>query len=160
MLSCKELNNVEDNCWRYILIEINWSMLLQMTNFLLLIFILNIVLYKPLLKILDERDKRISETQQKAKNFSEETEKMISIYNEKLQLAKIEAMTQKNNAKKDAAEKANVIIEESRKEAEHHLLEVKHQITQEIETARRELEPELEKMAITIAEQVLGRKVA
>jgi F-type H+-transporting ATPase subunit b len=142
------------------LIEINWSMLLQMTNFLLLIFILNIVLYKPLLKILDERDKRISETQQKTKGFCEETEKMISGYNEKLQLAKIEAMKQKNNAKKYAAEKANVIIEESRKEAEQNLLEVKNQITKEIETARKELEPELEKMAITIAEQILGRKVA
>ncbi len=142
------------------MIEINWSILVQMTNFLLLIFILNIVLYKPLLKILNERDKKISETQQKTKDFSEETEKMISAYNEKLQLAKIEAMTQKNNAKKNASEKANVIIEESRKEAEHLILEVKHQISKEIETARKELEPELEKMAITIAEQVLGRKVA
>jgi F-type H+-transporting ATPase subunit b len=131
-----------------------------MANFLLLIFILNIVLYKPLLKILDERDKRISETQQKTKDFSEETEKMISAYNEKLQLAKIEAMTQKNNSKKDAAEKANVIIEESRKEAEQLILEVKHQISKEVETARKELEPELDKMSITIAEQVLGRKVA
>lgn len=131
-----------------------------MANFLLLIFILNIVLYKPLLKILDERDKRISETQQKTKDFSEETEKMISAYNEKLQLAKIEAMTQKNNSKKDAAEKANVIIEEARKEAEQLILEVKHQISKEIEIARKELEPELEKMSITIAEQVLGRKVA
>ena len=67
------------------MIEINWSILVQMTNFLLLIFILNIVLYKPLLKILNERDKRISETQQKTKDFSEETEKMISAYNEKFQ---------------------------------------------------------------------------
>jgi F-type H+-transporting ATPase subunit b len=142
------------------LIEINWSILIQMINFLLLIFILNIVLYKPLLKILDERDKRISDTQQKTKEFFEETEKMISAYNEKLQLAKIEAMTQKNNARKDATEKANVIIEESRKEAERLIIEVKQQISKEIETARKELEPELEKMAITISEQVLGRKVA
>jgi F-type H+-transporting ATPase subunit b len=135
-------------------------MLLQMANFFLLIFILNIVLYKPLLKILDERDKKISETQQKTKDYYEETEKLISAYNEKIQQAKVEAMTIKNNAKKEATEKANLIIEESRKEAENHLLEVKNQITKEIETARKELEPELDKMAITIAEQVLGRKVA
>ena len=142
------------------MIEINWSMFLQMANFFLLIFILNIVLYKPLLRILDERDKKISETQQKTKDFYEETEKMISAYNEKIQQAKIEAMALKNNAKKEAAEKANIIIEESRKEAERHLLEVKNQITKEIEAARKELEPELDKMAITIAEQVLGRNVA
>jgi len=135
-------------------------MFLQMANFFLLIFILNIVLYKPLLRILDERDKKISETQQKTKDFYEETEKMISAYNEKIQQAKIEAMALKNNAKKEAAEKANIIIEESRKEAERHLLEVKNQITKEIEAARKELEPELDKMAITIAEQVLGRNVA
>jgi F-type H+-transporting ATPase subunit b len=142
------------------LIEINWSMFLQMANFFLLIFILNIVLYKPLLRILDERDKKISETQQKTKDFHEETDKIITAYNEKIQQAKIEAMALKNNAKKEATEKANMIIEESRKEAEHHLSEVKNQITKEIEAARKELEPELDKMAITIAEQVLGRKVA
>ena len=62
--------------------------------------------------------------------------------------------------RKKLLRKQIIIIEESRKEAERHLSEVKNQITKEIDTARKELEPELDKMAITIAEQVLGRKVA
>jgi F-type H+-transporting ATPase subunit b len=123
-------------------------------------FLLNIVLYKPILRILSEREKKINDAQQKTQEFSEETQKLISSYNEKIQVAKIEAMTEKNNAKKDAVEKANIIIEESRKNAEHNLIKVKEQISKEIEDARKELEPELDKMALTIAEQVLGRKVA
>jgi len=123
-------------------------------------FLLNIVLYKPILRILSEREKKIKDAQQKTREFSDETQKLISSYNEKIQAAKIEAMTEKNNAKKDAVEKANIIIEESRKNAENNLMNVKNQISKEIGDARKELEPELDKMAMTIAEQVLGRKVA
>ena len=142
------------------MIELNWSIFIQMINFLLLIFILNIVLYKPILKILNERETKILDAQNKIKELSDETSKLISNYNNKLQEAKVAAVTEKNNAKKSAVDKANSIIEESRIEAEDYILKMKQQISQEIETARKEFEPELEKIGLTIAEQVLGRKVA
>ncbi len=142
------------------MIELNWSILIQMINFLVLMFILNLILYKPILKILDARDKKIADGQQKVKDFIEDGHKLVAVYNEKLQLAKVEALAIKNNTRKQAVDQVNAIIDEARKNAEQIILQIRQQVESEIETAKRQLEPELESMAVTIAEQVMGRKVA
>jgi F-type H+-transporting ATPase subunit b len=84
-----------------------------MINFLVLMFILNLLLYKPILKILDARDKRIADGQQKVKDFIEEGHKLVAVYNEKLQLAKVEALAIKNNTRKQAVDQVNAIIDEA-----------------------------------------------
>jgi F-type H+-transporting ATPase subunit b len=142
------------------LIELNWTFFVQVINFLILMFILNKILYKPILKVLDERDERIVGGQEKAKQLIGESDTILSSYNEKLQVAKIDALGTKNSARKEAADKANVIIDEARTKAEGIISQVQQDMTQEIERVKKELEPEVGIMAATIAQQILGRKVA
>ena len=59
------------------MIELNWTILIQMVNFLILIFVLNKILYKPVLKVLEERDEKIYGGQQKIKDLEEETRQML-----------------------------------------------------------------------------------
>jgi len=131
-----------------------------MFNFLLLMFILNKILYKPILKILEEREKKISDGQQEVKDLAAQGNKLVATYNEKLQAAKVEAMASKANARKQAVEQVNAVIQDARGKAEQEILQVRQRVASEIETAKKQLEPELASMAATIAEQVLGRKVA
>ncbi|HNU75661.1 MAG: ATP synthase subunit b [Deltaproteobacteria bacterium ADurb.BinA179] len=142
------------------MIELNWTFFVQIFNFLLLMFILNKILYKPILKVLDERDARIVGGQEKAKKLLEESQSILKSYNDKLYSAKIDAMTVKNTSRKQAVDQANMIIEEARRNAETIVLNVQKEMAEEIERAKRELEPELGVMAGTIAQQILGRKVA
>lgn len=142
------------------MIELNWSIFVQMFNFLLLMFVLNKILYKPILKILEEREKKISEGQQEVKDLATQGNKLVATYNEKLQAAKVEAMASKANARKQAVEQVNAVIQDARGKAEQEILQVRQRVASEIEAAKKELEPELASMAATIAEQVLGRKVA
>lgn len=142
------------------MIELNWTILVQMINFLVLMFVLNKILYKPILKIIAERDKQVSEGKQQVKELAEKGAGMVALYNDKLQTARVEAMTAKAAARKQSVEQVNAIIEEARKNAEQAILQVRQQVGEEIAAAKRELEPELASMANTIAEQVLGRKVA
>ena len=142
------------------MIELNWSIFVQMFNFLLLMFVLNKILYKPILKILEEREKKISEGQQEVKDLAAQGNKLVATYNEKLQAAKVEAMASKANARKQAVEQVNAVIQDARGKAEQEILQVRQRVASEIETAKKQLEPELASMAATIAEQVLGRKVA
>lgn len=142
------------------MIEINFTFLIQAVNFFVLIFLLNVVLYKPILKVLEERDERVAGQQAEAKKIMEEGQALLSEYNQKLYNAKVEAMNAKNAARSQASEEAGRIIEEARKKAEDIVAEVQRQISVEIERAKKELEPDLVSMAATIAEKVLGRKVA
>jgi len=142
------------------LIELNWTFFVQVLNFLVLMFILNKILYKPILKVLDERDERIVGGQTQAKELTTESEKIFESYNGKLQVAKIESLGIKNSARKEASDEANVIIEEARKKAEVIISQVQQDMAKEIDRVKKELEPEVGIMASTIAQQILGRKVA
>ena len=142
------------------MIELNWTFFVQIFNFLLLIFILNKILYKPILKVLDEREARIAGGQEKAKELLDESQSILKSYNEKLYGAKIDAMTVKNSSRKQAVDEANEIIENARRNAETIVLDVQKEMTEEIARVKSELEPEIGVMAGTIAQQILGRKIA
>ena len=142
------------------MIEINWTILIQMLNFIVLIFVLNQFLYKPILKILAEREKKISDGQLEIKNFNDKGKALIDNYNESIHKAKIDAVTEKNIQKKKSSEEANVIIEESKKQADQIITQITGELSQQVDRARKELEPEVSVLAADITERVLGRKVA
>ncbi len=142
------------------MIEVNFTLIIQMINFILLIFILNKILYKPILKILEEREQRIEGQQQQAKKTIEDGLVILTDYNKKLYDAKIDAMNTKNAARNEASEQANGIIEDSRKKAEEIITRMQQEMASEMAQAKKELDPELSVMAATIAQQILGRKVA
>ena len=142
------------------MIEVNFTVLIQAFNFFLLLVILNKILYKPILKILDQREQRIEGQQQQAKKIIEDGQVLEEDYNKKLYNAKIEAMNTKNAARNAASEQANGIIDASRKKAEEIINQMQQQMVLELAQAKKELEPELSVMSATIAQQILGRKVA
>jgi F-type H+-transporting ATPase subunit b len=142
------------------LIEVNFTVLIQAFNFFLLLVILNKILYKPILKILDQREQRIEGQQQQAKKIIEDGQVLEEDYNKKLYNAKIEAMNTKNAARNAASEQANGIIDASRKKAEEIINQMQQQMVLELAQAKKELESELSVMSATIAQQILGRKVA
>ncbi len=53
------------------MIDLNYTMLIQMVNFLVLIFILNLLLYKPITKIIDERNKKIEDSKSEVESLDE-----------------------------------------------------------------------------------------
>ncbi|HRT46453.1 MAG TPA: ATP synthase F0 subunit B, partial [Desulfomonilia bacterium] len=112
------------------MIELNWTFFVQIFNFLLLMFILNKILYKPILKVLDERDARIVGGQEKAKKLLEESQGILKSYNDKLYGAKIDAMTVKNTSRKQAVDQANMIIEDARRNAETIVLNVQKEMAE------------------------------
>lgn len=142
------------------MIELNFTFFIQLINFFLLMFILNKLLYKPVLKILAERDERVAGGKEQAKKLVEEGEQIFSTYNQKLHAAKLDAIAVKNATRNEAVNQANAIIDEARKKAEDIVAGVQKEMTEEIARVKKELEPELGIMASTIAQQILGRKVA
>jgi F-type H+-transporting ATPase subunit b len=142
------------------LIELNFTFFFQVFNFFLLMFILNKLLYKPVLKILAERDERVAGGQEQAKKLVEDGQKIFETYNLKLHNAKLDAVTVKNTTRKEAVDQANVIIDGARGQAEKIVADVQKEMAEEIARVKKELEPELGIMSATIAQQILGRKVA
>ena len=56
------------------MISLDWTLILQFANFLILLIILNKLLYRPLLKVLAERRATIDGSHQKAESLQSEIE--------------------------------------------------------------------------------------
>lgn len=141
------------------MVDINLTLFVQMANFLVLIVILNYLLYKPILAILDRRKVRLDESEGEIKRLNETVEKKAAEYDEKLRLAKQDALEKKNEILKEAADSAKAIIDERRSKIPAMLAEFQGKVGQEVDAARRILTDQSQKISAEIAEKVLGRSL-
>lgn len=98
---------------------VDWKLFIaQVVNFLILLFILSKLLYKPLLKLFDERSKKIEQGLKEAEISSKNME-LAEIEAEKIrQNAYKEANELLANSKIEAEEQTKAIIADAHKEAE------------------------------------------
>jgi F-type H+-transporting ATPase subunit b len=134
-------------------------LLFQAINFLVLLFILRKVLYKPLLGFLEKRRKKIEEGLAKAEKFEaewlkiKEREKEITEKAEKsavqiMEKARISAQAKEKEMSQEAREKSEKIIEEAKKE-----------VVMEKEKALGELKGETADFIVFATEKILGRAI-
>lgn len=142
------------------MVDINASLWLQMVNFLLLIFILNYLLYKPLLGIIEKRKKQLEEADEEVRRLQEAVEQKVTEYEQKLAQAKAEAMNKRAELLKEAAENAKRIIDEQRAKVPFMMAEFQKRIAQEMEEARRILANQARVISQEIVQKLLGRSVS
>ena len=141
------------------MVDINLTLFVQMANFLVLIVILNYLLYKPILSILDQRKKRLDESEGEIKRLNATVEQKAAEYEEKLRLAKQDALGKKGDILKEAADNAKAIIDERRSKIPAMLAEFQGKVGQEVDAARQILKGQSQKISAEIAEKVLGRSL-
>lgn len=139
---------------------VNWvGFLGQLTTFVILLALLRVILYKPMLAMLEERKSRIAQGLKDAE-----------------EAAKARAESEKNAAEqlKEATVKAESLLEESRKAAERLKAEVMSQTQAEIERAKqsqqeqliqmksdmlREVKSEVADLVVSTTKKVLGEEL-
>ncbi len=141
------------------MVSIDYTVILQIINFLLLIFILNLLLYKPILGIIEKRQKQFDDSQEEIKRLNEDAEKKMLEYEEKSRQAKLAAMELKTQAMTEGSEKAKGIIDAVRGEIPKIIESFNEKLTKEVEEARKILTGQSQKISKEIAEKVLGRSV-
>lgn len=135
------------------------TIFIQMITFLALIFILNILLYKPLLSIIDRRKKQLDELENEIKLFNESVDKKAAEYEEKLKLAKANASELKKEIIKEGADQAKTTIDAVRNEIPLMMQEFQQKLDKQIQTARQTLDSQSRKLSLEIAQKVMGRSV-
>lgn len=141
------------------MVSIDYTFIIQMIDFLVLIFILNFLLYKPLLKILGKRQEQITASEEDVKNLNLTIEKRMAEYEAKIQKAKIEAMGQRNEILQEGAAKGKEIIDAARKDIAGMIEQFQQKLGAEMDQARGILHNQSRKISMEIAEKVLGRSI-
>jgi F-type H+-transporting ATPase subunit b len=135
------------------------TLLYQMAIFLALVFVLNILLYKPILKIIDRRKKQLDELENEIKLFNDSVDKKASEYEEKLKQAKASASELKKEIILEGNEQAKKIVDAVRGEIPALTQQFQQKIDKEITAARKILDEQSKKISVDIAQKVLGRSV-
>ncbi|PKN05290.1 MAG: hypothetical protein CVU74_02515 [Deltaproteobacteria bacterium HGW-Deltaproteobacteria-9] len=141
------------------MVSLDYTILIQMANFILLIFILRKLLYVPILGVMNERKERMEESDGEVKRLKQEVEQKFSEYEEKVRLAKLDAMEQRNAIVKESADLAKSMIDAVRSEIPALMEQFNARITREVDAARAILRSKSQKISLEIAEKVLGRSI-
>jgi F-type H+-transporting ATPase subunit b len=141
-------------------VSLDYSLGIQIINFIVLIFILNRLLYKPLLGMLDKRKQQFAESEAEIKRLQETVEQKMAAYEEKLRQAKATAIEQKKEIIRQGAETAKEINDAARAEIPGLMEQFQSRMEREIDAAKRTLAGQSQRLSVEIAEKVLGRRLS
>jgi len=129
-------------------------------TFLLLLFTLKKMAWGPILQALDERERRIKESLEKADTAQKETEEAIAKNQETLELAKKEAQELLSKSRKTAEATKEEIILKAQAEADKTLEKAKREIELEREKAIDAIRTQTAELSIQIASKLIGKTLS
>ncbi|MEJ2642379.1 MAG: ATP synthase F0 subunit B [Desulfosarcinaceae bacterium] len=141
------------------MVSIDGSVIIQIVNFLVLIFILNVVCYKPIRKILQDRKKKVDGLEGSIDTLSEGAVEKDKAYSDGLRAARAVGQKEKEAMMDAASAEEKALITKITEEAQAELGEIKAKIGSETDTVRAALQKEVDTFAGAITEKILGRTV-
>ncbi len=141
------------------MIEFNSSFFLQLINFLVLILILYILLFKPIVKNLNTREGIINSLKEDTEKLNKKADKLVEEYNISIANAKKDSADIINKAKTEAITEQNKIISDAKEQFKNMVDDAKRQIHTETDKASLELKKGAEPLSKLLAEKILGRDV-
>jgi len=141
------------------LLEFNFTFFVQMINFLALIVILNWLLVKPAMKIINERRSRVEGSNEETRLLLEEVEKNSAEYQQRLSEARMLASSEKDKLRQEGAQQEAETVRKARDEARTMLEEMKAGIERESLDAKKAMRTDIEALSRDITEKILGRGV-
>ena len=133
------------------------SFVIQMINFLVLLWILNLVFFKPIRQVLIQRKEKITGLEDGVEKLAKEVVEKDNAFENGLKEARVKGLKEKETFIEEASGEEQEIIEKINKKAQAKLAEIKKQVAEETEKARVELEKDIENYARGIGEKILGR---
>jgi F-type H+-transporting ATPase subunit b len=140
-------------------ISLDISFIIQIINFLLLMLVLNVILYRPIRKLIADRATEIAGGHEKAAALDSEVQDKMAQYEAKLRDAKLKATEERGVMKRDALAQEGDILDAARKEAGESLNALKAKVAKEAADAREYLKEQTRTLSLEICEKVLGRRL-
>ena len=140
------------------MIYINLTIVIQVVQFLLLLFILNRFLFRPTINLIEEREKKIITWKEETKNFHESMQARLQSYENQIVEAKVDAQAQQELVTEELQKEEDKKLEAVSDEAVGTVASTREKMQEETELLRGQLREQAEEMSQLLAEKVLGRK--
>ena len=140
------------------MIEINLTIVIQVVQFLLLLFVLNRFLFRPTIHQIEEREQKITTWKEETKNFHESMQERLQSYENQVLEAKARAQEQQELVTVELQKEEDKKLDAVSEEAVRIVASTREKLQEETELLRGQLREQAEEMSQLVAEKVLGRK--
>jgi len=125
--------------------------------FTLLVPVLNALLFRPILRVLDEREQRIDGARRRADDLSRQAERTLQQYETAVREARASAEAERKQSLEHAQRQQAGVVADERSKAEQTLERTRSEVGSALDGARTELQSQARELAREVATRVLGR---
>jgi F-type H+-transporting ATPase subunit b len=140
-------------------VDLDASTLIQIGLFIVLFLVLKPVLFDPMLKLFEERERRIDGAKLAARKMDEKSANALTKYETEMGKARAAANQERDKLRAEGVKTENEILDKVRKATAATLEQGKRQARDEAARVRTALQTETQEMAKQLAARVLGREV-
>jgi F-type H+-transporting ATPase subunit b len=141
------------------LFDFNATLPLMAIQFILLTVVLTFVFYKPVAKVIDERESYINGNLTTASEKLIKADELYSEYDEQLKTARVNAQAVIAQAEKEAKDVVNLEIDQARKDATKLIEKTNAELETQKSLALQQLETQVDELSQLIKEKLLGKEV-
>jgi F-type H+-transporting ATPase subunit b len=141
------------------MVSLNGTVVIQIINFLFLIWALNAVLYKPIRRILAQRNEKIAGLENGIDQSESKAHEKDLALKSGIKKARENGLKEKEALENQAREEEAKIIEKINEKARKDLAEIRERIAKEANDARQSLFKEVDSFAEDISRRILGRAI-
>lgn len=138
------------------MLDLNITILFQLVNFLIAVYVLNILLVRPIRAILQERKNTMDDLQGEADAFTREAHERMSTYQAALSNARHEATQLRETARAAGLAEQQSIVTDAAAKAQAHIAQAQNAIKKEAGEALASLQKQVKSLAGKVATQVLN----
>jgi F-type H+-transporting ATPase subunit b len=141
------------------LFDFNATLPLMAIQFVLLMVVLTFIFYKPVSKVLEDREDYISGNLTQASDKLIKADELYKQYDEQLKTAKVNAQATIAKAEKEAKDSVALEIGEARADAAKLIERTNKELEAQKSTALAQLETQVDELSQLIKEKLLGKEV-
>jgi len=141
------------------MIDLDATIFIQIANFLVLILILGRILYRPLLRVLEERRQRTEGTRAMVEKVDEQGAELLVSYEADIAMARSAARATVQERAGQAETEVERLLGEVRQQVDKEAAEAAEALQRRRDELTAELAPDTTALAHQIAAKVLGRPV-
>lgn len=141
------------------MINIDVSVVIQVINFIFLIWVLNLILYKPIRKILLQRKEKVTGLEKGINTFMADAGEKDAAFAAGIKSARTKGLEEKGGLLAVAAEEERRIIDKINEKAQADLTAVRQKISKDADAVKVKLQQEVDGFADAIGQKILGRAV-
>jgi len=142
------------------LISINATFAVQLISFLIFLYIINRIMFRPLRSTIEQRDDYIDQVNDDIRAGKEKLDQLVGELDAQRAQAVSEADTMARSLESEGDRQAAELIEQARQKIATLRSENEARVSDQVKQARKAIAEEVEAVTVTVMEKVLHRRLS